>query len=190
MWPGYAPPPNADAVRQADERYAADAARWARENCVKAHGDPATGAIVGGLFGALVGGALAGRHDTGAGMFVGGALGAVGGAAIAANSDNGDTSPGCPPGYVVRRDAQGYSYGGPDYYYAAPGWYQPWVFIGGGWVYRPYPYHDWYWHTYRAPFGGGWRGGRGGGEWRGGGRDGGGWHGGGGRDGGGHGRGW
>jgi len=159
--PGYdgsAPPPPPpgyqayadDRARAADDRYAMNAERWARENCVKSQGDTAGGALIGGLLGAIVGSAVAGRHDAGAGALVGGAFGAVGGAAIASSS-NGETSPGCPPGYRVRRDAVAYGFDGPDYYYAAPGWYHPWVFIGGAWTYRPYPYHDWYYRTYRGP---------------------------------------
>ena len=74
-------------------------------------------------------------------------IGAIGGAAVASSS-SGATSPGCPPGYVARRDATVYSYGPPGYYYAAPDWYVPWVFMDGYWAYRPYPYHDFYWHNY------------------------------------------
>ena len=176
--PGYVPPPNYEAQREADARYAAEAQRWARDNCVKSHGDVATGAVVGGIFGALMGGALGGRHAGGA-IVAGTMLGAGAGAAVASSS-NGDTSPGCPPGYVVRRDAPPYAFGYSDYYYAAPGWYSPWVFIDGSWAYRPYPYHDYYWHTWR----GGYRGGYRGGDWHGG--HGGDWHGGG-HGGGGHG---
>ena len=33
------------------------------------------------------------------------------------------------------------------YVYDAPTWYNPWVFYGGAWVYRPYPYHR-YWHDH------------------------------------------
>ena len=62
-------------------------------------------------------------------------------------SSGGETSPGCPPGYVVRGDAPGFYYNGPIYY-AAPDWYHPWAFYGGRWVYRPYPYHTWYYNHY------------------------------------------
>ena len=51
----------------------------------------------------------------------------------------------------LRSGAPAYSYGYSDYYYAAPDWYRPWVFEGGIWAYRPYPYHDWYYRTYRGP---------------------------------------
>jgi hypothetical protein len=52
----------------------------------------------------------------------------------------------------VERGAPAFYYGadtGP-YYYAAPGWYRPWVFYGGRWTYRPYPYHGWYYRHYRG----------------------------------------
>ena len=168
------PPPGyngnyADQNAVADDRYAADAERWARSNCVKSQGDTAGGALLGGIIGAIIGSSVAGRHDRGAGAFAGAAVGAVGGAAIASGSGGNETSPGCPPGYVARRGAVAYSYGGPGYAYAAPGWYRPWVFIGGAWSYRPYPYHDWYYRTYRHGDGDRYRGGRGyrGGEgWR------------------------
>jgi hypothetical protein len=122
----------------------------ARDNCVKSRGDTAGGAVLGGILGALIGGALGGRHDHGTGVLAGAAVGAVGGAAVASSS-RGETSPGCPPGYVVRRNAATYVYAPNDYYYAAPGWYRPWVFIDGYWAYRPYPYHTYYYRTWRAP---------------------------------------
>ncbi|HWU01565.1 MAG TPA: hypothetical protein VN222_02400 [Novosphingobium sp.] len=169
---GYASQGDMGAIRAADMRYAAEAQAWARDNCVKSKGDVAGGALVGGILGAIVGGGLAGRGNVGAGMAVGGILGAGAGAAVASSS-GGDTSPGCPPGYVVRRGAVAYSYAPTGYYYAAPAWYRPWVFTDGAWLYRPYPYHDWYWRTYRGPGPGGWHGGgpRGGyggrgGHWR------------------------
>jgi hypothetical protein len=148
--PGYQPA--AGDLDQRDSRYAANVETWSRDNCVKAHNNTATGAVIGGVLGALLGNGLAGRHDRGAGTFAGAAIGAVGGAAVG-NSTSNDTSPGCPPGFVVRRDAQVYTYAEPDYEYAAPGWYQPWVFVGGTWDYRPYPYHNWYYRTYRPYYG-------------------------------------
>jgi hypothetical protein len=153
--PGYAPPPGTDP--NADSRYAWEAERWARENCVKPRKDVSGGVAAGAILGAIFGSAVAGRGDHGAGAAVGAVVGAGAGAAVASSSD-GETSPGCPPGYVVRRGAPAYVYAQPDYYYAAPGWYRPWVFVDGFWVYRPYPYHVWYWHTYRGP---GWHGGYG-----------------------------
>ena len=161
---GYVPPADASTYQAADARYAADAQRWARDNCVKSQPNVAGGALVGGILGALIGGGLAGRGSHGAGMAAGAMVGAVGGAAVASSSQ-GDTSPGCPPGYVARNGAPAYSYAPAGYYYAAPSWYTPWVFIDGFWVYRPYPYHDWYYRTYRV--GPGWHGGP---------RYGGGWH--------------
>ncbi|MBU6267404.1 MAG: glycine zipper 2TM domain-containing protein [Sphingomonadales bacterium] len=147
--PGYQPYGDDRARTVADDRYGMEAERWARDNCVKSQGNAAGGALIGGLLGAIVGSSVAGWHDRGAGALIGGAFGAVGGAAIGSASDN-ETSPGCPPGYRVRRDAVVYAYDGPEYAYAAPGWYRPWVFIGGSWTYRPYPYHDWYYRTYRG----------------------------------------
>jgi hypothetical protein len=139
--------------------------------------------VIGGLFGALLGSSIAGRHDRGAGAFVGGVAGAAGGAAIGDSSRN-DTSPGCPPGYVVRGGAPAFYYEGygDTYYYAAPGWYRPWYFYEGRWLYRPYPYHGWYYrhYGYGRPYGYGYRYGGGyrhygGGHW-GGGHWGGGYH--------------
>lgn len=158
------PPPgyqaqNADQWRDADRRYAEDAERWARENCVKSRGDATAGAVIGGIFGAIIGNGLSSRHDGSFGTFAGAAVGAAGGAAIASSAGSNETSPGCPPGYSVRRGAT-YVYSQPGYYYAAPGWYRPWVYVGTEWVYRPYPYHDWYWRTYRSHgYYGGYRGG-------------------------------
>lgn len=143
----------------ADQRYAQTAEGWARDNCIKSRGNVAGGAVLGGVLGALIGGALGGRHDHGAGVLAGAAVGAVGGAAVA-SSTGGATSPGCPPGYVVRGNAVAYDYAPADYYYAAPDWYRPWVFIDNSWVYRPYPYHDYYYRTWRGGYGGpGWHGG-------------------------------
>jgi hypothetical protein len=158
--PGYAAGPNDQQYAAQDRIYAQNAEAWARNNCVKSRGNVAGGAAVGGILGALIGGALGGRHDRGAGVLAGAAVGAVGGAAVA-SSTGGETSPGCPPGFVVRGGAPAWGYAPDGYYYAAPTWYRPWVFIDGGWVYRPYPYHDFYYRTWRA--GPGWHGGPG---WR------------------------
>lgn len=132
----------------ADARYAADAESWARNNCVKSRPNTGAGALVGGVLGAIIGGGLAGRHDTGTGMAAGAAVGAIGGAAVASSS-GGETSPGCPPGFVARGGAPVYAYAQSDYTYAAPGWYRPWVYVDNYWVYRPYPYHNWYYRNYR-----------------------------------------
>lgn len=149
--PGYQPDPAYDGDRTQDQRYEAYAEDWAQRYCVKSHGNTTAGAVIGGLFGALLGSSIAGRHDRGAGAVIGGVAGAAGGAAIA-NADGNATSPGCPPGYVVERGAPAFYYGadaGP-YYYAAPGWYRPWVFYEGRWTYRPYPYHAWYYRHYHG----------------------------------------
>jgi hypothetical protein len=136
--------------QQQDERYASYAERWAQDNCVRSHADVGGGAVVGGLIGALIGSGVAAHgHRTG-GALAGAAIGAFGGAAIAAGSDSGETSPGCPPGYVVRSGAPEWGYAG-SYYYAAPEWYRPWVMWDGRWTYRPYPYHVWYYsHEWRG----------------------------------------
>lgn len=132
-------------ARQEDQRYAESAQRWAAENCVDQRRNEAAGAVIGGVLGALIGSSVAGRHDRGAGAVVGGTMGAMAGAAIGASS----TSPGCPPGYMVRPGAPPFAApvftGG--YYYAAPPGYRPWIWTGGRWAYRPYPYHR-YWYRY------------------------------------------
>lgn len=148
--PGYQPQPG-DAGGAQDQRYAAYAEDWSQRYCTKARSNAGAGAVIGGVVGALFGSSVAGWHDRGTGALVGGLAGAAGGAAIGSGSAN-STSPGCPPGYVVRRDAPGFyyedSYGGDPYLYAAPGWYQPWFFYGGRWTYRPYPYHSFYYGHY------------------------------------------
>jgi hypothetical protein len=104
---------------------------------------------LGGLFGAVIGSGLAGRGSHGEGALAGAAVGAAGGAVIASNTGSNATSPGCPPGYVLR-DGAAPLYYGPAFAYAAPGWYHPWVYYGGAWVFRPYPYHVYYYrHYYR-----------------------------------------
>jgi hypothetical protein len=159
--PGYdgsAPPPpppgySADESPQQqaqDQRYARYAQRWEQENCVQSHGNVAAGAIIGGVLGAVIGSAVGGRGNHGAGAFAGAAIGGTSGAVIASSSRGNETSPGCPPGYVVRDGAPDFyyaGYGGP-YLYAAPGWYRPWVLYGDQWVFRPYPYHGFYYRHY------------------------------------------
>jgi hypothetical protein len=145
----YIPPANPEEQRLSDTQYAQSAQDWAAQNCIKSKPKVGNGALIGGILGAIIGSGLGGRHDHGTGMAVGALVGAAGGAAVASAS-GGDTSPGCPPGYSVRPQAVTYTYS-PDYYYAAPGWYQPWVYVDGYWSYRPYPYHDWYYRTYRGP---------------------------------------
>jgi hypothetical protein len=53
------------------------------------------------------------------------------------------------------------AYAQSDYYYAAPSWYRPWVYVDNAWIYRPYPYHGWYYRTYRPMPRGGYYGGPG-----------------------------
>jgi len=140
----YAPPPPGAGssydprYQQYDRDYAGRYSTWAAENCIdRRNNNTAAGAIIGGVLGALVGSAAGGRHDRGGGAVVGGVLGAGAGAAIGSSST--DTR-GCPPGYYVRAGAPAFYYGGPALY--APGWYNPWVWGGGHWVYHPY--REWY----------------------------------------------
>lgn len=134
-----------------DDRYAYGAERWAQDNCVRSQNNAGVGAVVGGLIGALVGNAASGRRDRTGGTLAGAAVGAAGGAIVGGASSN-QTSPGCPPGYVVRGGAANFAYaGGPGFVYAAPAWYRPWVFVGNRWTYRPYPYHRFYARHYWRP---------------------------------------
>jgi hypothetical protein len=48
----------------------------------------------------------------------------------------------------VLRDGAAPLYYGPAFAYAAPAWYHPWVYYGGAWVFRPYPYHVYYYRHY------------------------------------------
>jgi len=131
-------------ARDEDRRYAEAAEHWAAESCVEERDrNVAAGAVIGGVFGALLGSGVAGPHDRGAGAVVGGLAGALAGSAIGASA----TSPGCPPGYVVRYGAPPFAppvfVGG--YAYTAPPGYRPWIWDGRHWGYRPYPYHrSWY----------------------------------------------
>lgn len=101
------------------------------------------GAAVGGVLGALIGNSVSRRGDRTIGTLAGAAVGAAGGAAIGSTTGNA-TSPGCPPGYTLRRGSRPYEYTSADYRYAAPSWYRPWVQSGDSWIYRPYPYGQWY----------------------------------------------
>ena len=128
--------------------------RWVAENCVaERRSNTTAGAVVGALLGAAAGTGLAGRHDQAAGAILGGTAGAVAGGAIGSES----TPSNCPAGYVTRPYATVY-YAPPAYYppvaypsvvYAAPGWYRPWVWTGGAWVYRPYPAYHYFYRPYR-----------------------------------------
>ena len=141
----YAPPPddaNANYDTQAQERdraYADAYSRWESRYCVRQReNNAAAGAVVGGVLGALVGSGIAGRgHHTG-GAIVGGAVGATAGAAIGSNSGSQSS---CPQGYVVTGDAPAFYYEGYTPVYG-PAWYNPWIFVGGRWTYRPY--RSWY----------------------------------------------
>ena len=63
--------------------------------CVRSNEDNhAAGTVLGAIGGALLGGAIAGRHDRGAGVVLGGVGGAVAGNAIAGSNDHP-----CPAGY-------------------------------------------------------------------------------------------
>ncbi|MBV9995345.1 MAG: hypothetical protein JO127_09035 [Caulobacteraceae bacterium] len=147
--PGYRPDDAGEdtsgQAREEDDRYAYQAERWAAQNCeAERAGSTAGGAIIGGILGALIGAGVGG-HGGGvaAGALIGGSTGAVIGHSAAVNSPN------CPPGYVMRAGAPAF-YPGPvfggEVVYAAPGWYDPWIWYGGHWIYRPYPYHRYYWH--------------------------------------------
>ena len=148
--PGYRSLPGryveTEAERQEDELYVHDAEEWAAENCIAQKKDRATaGAVIGGLVGAIAGSGLAGRHDQAPSAILGAGAGAAAGSAIGKN-----TSPDCPPGYTMRSaPAPFYA---PNFYpytvYAAPAWYDPWVWYGGHWIYRPYPYHRFWYDRY------------------------------------------
>ena len=156
----YAPPPPGaeqpgsvydDRAQRYDYDYGRRYSGWAARYCIERRNDnAAAGAIIGGVLGAVIGGGMAGRGDHGAGMVVGGALGAGTGALIGASSS---APGGCPPGYVIRSGAPAF-YAPADPVFWAPGWYNPWVWGGGGWIYRPY--RAWYFNhgAYWRP---GWR---------------------------------
>jgi hypothetical protein len=132
----------------ADQQYAAQYQAWAARYCVQQHNNNvAAGALIGGALGAILGGGIGG-HAGGAAL--GGVLGAGTGAAIASTAPAGPPG-GCPPGYIVSGGAPAFV--GPVIY--APGWYHPWVWEGGRYVYVPYRTYYWRHH--------GWHGGR---DWR------------------------
>jgi hypothetical protein len=85
--------------------------------CVQSNRDNATaGTIVGALGGAILGGAIAGRHDRGAGVVVGGAAGALAGNSIARSNN----SP-CPAGYYYAPPPPPpQAYDGGRFWYGAP----------------------------------------------------------------------
>ena len=134
-------------ARAEDDAYSRRAQDWASRYCYRRSDNAAGGAIIGGVLGALLGGGIAGRGNHTSGALIGGAVGAVAGASVGASS----TSPGCPPGMVVRDEAPPlpYAFSG-GYVYAAPPDYRPWIWVDGRWLYRPYPYHRyWYRSHYR-----------------------------------------
>ena len=150
------PPPGMDQggdydeqSQQQDEEYAQAYSDWAARNCVNQANNTAAGALIGGILGAGIGAAVS--HNAGRGALVGGAIGAGTGAVAGAASSQGS----CPPGYVVAAGAPAFAYGGGAYITYAPGWYRPWIWEGGRWVYHPY--RHWYWahRTYWRP---GWHG--------------------------------
>lgn len=123
-----------DQDRNYDRDYASRYSDWASRYCVdRRNSNIAAGAIIGGVLGALAGSGIAGHHERGEGAVVGGVLGAGAGAAIGSSSSN--NAYGCPPGYVVSRNAPGFYYGDEP---PAPANYNPWVWNGGRWVYYPY----------------------------------------------------
>ncbi len=89
--------------------------------CVQSnHDNHAAGTVLGALGGAVIGGAVAGRHDRGAGV----ALGAVGGA-VAGNAISRSQDHPCPTGYYYAPqggEAYGASYAEPrgDFWASAP----------------------------------------------------------------------
>jgi hypothetical protein len=151
--PAMAPPPGytpQDAQRDAtpqqrdeDRRYAAEAEAWAQANCLRAEANRSTGgAIIGGILGAVIGSNLASGGGRTGGAVIGGAAGAALGANIAKNSESA-----CPQGYVMRANAPPPP--PPVIVYDAPTWYNPWIWYDGRWMYRPYPYHRYYYEHYR-----------------------------------------
>lgn len=87
--------------------------------CVQSNQDSrAAGTVLGAIGGAVIGGAIAGRHDRGAGVVLGGVGGAVAGNAIA-----GSTNHPCPSGYYYApppRDGYGPPPPRGDFWYGAP----------------------------------------------------------------------
>jgi hypothetical protein len=88
------------------------------EGCVQSNRDNhAAGTVLGAIGGAVLGGAVAGRHDRGAGV----ALGAVGGA-VAGNAISRSQDHPCPDGYYYAPQPYGASYAAPrgDFWAGAP----------------------------------------------------------------------
>jgi hypothetical protein len=126
-----------------DRTYAAYTERWAAANCIRQQeNNAAAGTVIGGILGAVIGSNIARGPARGAGAVVGAGLGAVAGNAIGRDANGGS----CPPGFVLRPGPVVYA-PPPAVVYAAPGWYNPWIWYDGRWIYRPYPYHR-YWRGY------------------------------------------
>ncbi len=89
----------------------------------------AAGALLDGVAGALLGSAVAGRHDRGAGAVLGGLGGAVAGGAIGNSRSQGVA---CPQGYVYRAP--------PPVYYVPPP--PPPVVYGDVWYGAPVGLHE------------------------------------------------
>jgi len=98
---------------------AASAQPYDNYGCVQSNRDNhAAGTVLGAIGGAVLGGAVAGRHDRGAGV----ALGAVGGA-VAGNAISRSQDHPCPNGYYYAPQPYGASYAAPrgDFWAGAPG---------------------------------------------------------------------
>lgn len=159
--PQAAPGPGGDynswAYQQDYQNYRNQYAAWAEQNCVTKHqNNIATGAIVGGVFGALLAGSIAGWAARGAWILFGGSLGLGVGAAVGAAT----SAPGCPNGYFVRAGAPPFAYSGPAYAYRPPAYgpdYGPAYYATqptyGSSYYAPRPAWrpngGWYWDGYR-----------------------------------------
>jgi hypothetical protein len=129
--------------REQDRAYAAQAEAWAQANCMRAEANRTTGgAIVGGILGAVIGSNLARGGGREGGAIIGGLGGAALGANVAKNSQGS-----CPGGFAMRPGAPPYPV--PVVVYDAPGWYNPWIWYDGRWMYRPYPYHRFYHEHFR-----------------------------------------
>jgi hypothetical protein len=154
----YAPPPPGAGEyytpqdQSYDRDYAERYSEWAARYCIdRRNHNTAAGAVIGGVLGAIVGSGVAGDDDRFGGAVVGGALGATAGAAIGSSTSS---TAGCPPGYYVRSGAPTFVFAS-GYSPYAPGWYNPWVWGGGHWVYRPY--RAWY-YNHPVYWRGGWHG--------------------------------
>ena len=86
--------------------------------CVQQNRDNrAAGTVVGAIGGALIGGAIGGRHNAGAGAVIGGVTGAVAGNAIAGSNNHP-----CPEGYYYAPPPPSPGYNPPPPGYGGPGY--------------------------------------------------------------------